>query len=119
MPKAVQKAVPVEKLGDLDSQGLLDQIIDTGIRPPDDAGRERAKDLVQTLVSELVSPGMVVAKGVTQTINKRIAAIDEVLSRQLDQVMHSPEFQKLESSWRGLHKLVHASETGESLKIRV
>ena len=76
MAKAMEKSVPVEQLGDLDSQGLLDQIIDTGIRPRDDAGRERARDLVQTLVDQLLTPGMVVARGVGQTINSRIAEID-------------------------------------------
>jgi type VI secretion system protein ImpC len=33
--------------------------------------------------------------------------------------MHHPDFQKLEGSWRGLSYLVHQSETGENLKIRV
>jgi type VI secretion system protein ImpC len=33
--------------------------------------------------------------------------------------MHHPDFQKLEGTWRGLHYLVHQSETGEALKIRV
>jgi type VI secretion system protein ImpC len=33
--------------------------------------------------------------------------------------MHHADFQKLEASWRGLHYLVHQSETGENLKIRV
>src|SRR5204863_1518835 len=37
----------------------------------------------------------------------------------LNEIMHKEEFQKLESTWRGLHYLVHQSETGESLKIRV
>jgi type VI secretion system protein ImpC len=119
MAKALEKAVPVEQLGELDSQGLLDQIVETGIRPRDDTGRARARDLVQTLVDQLVTPGMVVAKGVTETINARIAAIDEMLSRQLDQILHQPDFQKLEASWRGLNKLVMSSETGESMKIRV
>jgi type VI secretion system protein ImpC len=119
MAKAEQKAVPIEKIGELDSQSLLDQIVDTGIRPRDDAGRERARDLVQTLVAELVAPGMVVAKGVGETINARIAAIDEMLSRQVDQIMHHADFQRLEGSWRGLNKLVMNSETGESMKIRV
>jgi type VI secretion system protein ImpC len=114
-----QGQVPVAQLAELDSQSLLDQIVDTGIRPRDDSGRVRAADLVRTLVEQLLTPGMVVAKGVTETINARVAAIDEVLSRQLDQIMHHPDFQKLEASWRGLHKLVMASETGESLKIRV
>ncbi len=52
-------------------------------------------------------------------INARIAQIDRLISIQLNEVMHHPEFQKLEASWRGLHYLVHQSETGETLKIRV
>lgn len=119
MAKASESQVPVEQLGELDSQSLLDQIVDTGIRPRDDAGRERATDLVRAFVDQLVAPGQVVAKGVTETINARIAAIDEVISRQVDQIMHHEDFQRLEASWRGLHKLVMSSETGESLKIRV
>src|SRR5205807_3520395 len=38
---------------------------------------------------------------------------------QLNEIMHHPDFQKLESTWRGLHYLVRQSETGEALKIRV
>src|SRR3712207_8268584 len=34
-------------------------------------------------------------------------------------LFRSPEFQKLEGSWRGLHHLVMNSETGTMLKIRV
>ena len=33
--------------------------------------------------------------------------------------MHAPEFQQLEASWRGLHYLVHQSETSTMLKLRV
>ena len=39
---------------------------------------------------------MVVAPGVTRTVNARIAAIDELLSHQLNEILHHPEFQKLE-----------------------
>jgi type VI secretion system protein ImpC len=62
---------------------------------------------------------MVVAKSVVKAINSRIAAIDALLSRQLDEVLHAPEFQKLEGSWRSLNQLIMNSETGENLKIRV
>ena len=34
-------------------------------------------------------------------------------------IMHHPDFQKLESAWRGLHYLVNNTETDEMLKIRV
>ena len=36
------------------------------------------------------------------------------MSTQLAAVMHNPEFQKLEGTWRGLHYLVMNSETGTS-----
>ena len=52
-------------------------------------------------------------------INARIAQIDHLVSLQLNQVMHAPEFQKLEGSWRGLQYLLDNSETSTMLKIRV
>jgi type VI secretion system protein ImpC len=50
---------------------------------------------------------------------RKVSDIDDLLSRQLNLIMHTPEFQKLEASWRGLHYLVSQTETGEALKIRV
>jgi type VI secretion system protein ImpC len=119
MAKATEALRSVEKVTELEAKDLLDDIISTGIKARDDAGRDRAADLVQTLVDQLMTPGAVVARGVTETINARISAIDHVISRQLDQILHHPELQKLEGSWRGLNKLVMNSETGESMKIRV
>ena len=48
-----------------------------------------------------------------------IARLDEKLSAQMNEVLHAPEFQQLESAWRGLHYLVFNSETDATLKIRV
>jgi type VI secretion system protein ImpC len=41
----------------------------------------------------------------------------EAISRQLDAILHAPEFQKLEVAWRGLHYLV--SETPEDSGIKI
>jgi type VI secretion system protein ImpC len=41
------------------------------------------------------------------------------MSRQLAEIMHNADFQKLEGSWRGMHHLVMNSETSAQLKIRV
>jgi type VI secretion system protein ImpC len=38
---------------------------------------------------------------------------------QLNEIIHAPEFQQIESAWRGLHYLVFNSETDTTLKIRV
>jgi type VI secretion system protein ImpC len=114
------KKVAVKELDQLEGEDLLGQMIDTGIRPKGgDSGRQRAQELLKTFVSELLDPSFVVEKGVTRTINARIAAIDEMLSKQVNAILHHPDLQKLEASWRGLHKLVMGSETGETMKIRV
>src|SRR5262245_25743456 len=108
----------IKELEQLEGEALLGQMIDTGIRTKGGRqGRQRAQELLKTFVSELLDPSFVVEKGVTRTINARIAAIDELLSQQVDAILHHPDFQRLEASWRGLHKLVMGSETGESMKI--
>jgi type VI secretion system protein ImpC len=97
---------------------LLDQILDR-TKPLDQQERERNKDFVGQFLRQVVSPGQVVSKDVETNIKYWIAEIDKKLSAQLNEVMHHPDFQKLEGTWRGLHYLVHQSETGEQLKIRV
>jgi len=43
-----------------------------------------------------------------------IARIDEMISRQLDEILHHPRFQMLESAWRGLaYMLEHCDEKAD------
>jgi type VI secretion system protein ImpC len=58
-------------------------------------------------------------EGVETTAKQRVAEIDKKLSAQLNEIMHHPDFQRLEATWRGLHYLVHQTETSTTLKIRV
>src|SRR5262245_51225178 len=113
------KPVKVHELETLEGSQILDQMIETGIKPRDESGRQHARDLVRNFVEQLVSSDVVRDANAAKTINMRIAAIDEVLSKQVDKIIHHPQFQKLEASWRGLHKLVMNSETSDTLKIRV
>lgn len=97
------------------SLNLLDQAISvTKTAEPDEM-----QDLLRTLTSEALSGTVTYNKNLTQTFNKAIAAIDEKLSKQLSAIMHHPDLQKLEGSWRGLHHFVKSSETGSTLKIRM
>ena len=52
-------------------------------------------------------------------MNQRIQQIDEMIADQLNEIMHTPDFQRLEGSWRGLNYLVTNTETSSSLKIRL
>ncbi|MCA9171069.1 MAG: type VI secretion system contractile sheath large subunit, partial [Planctomycetales bacterium] len=51
-------------------------------------------------------------------LNRDVALIDELLNRQLNEVLHHPDFQRLEASWRGLAYLTELAEEGSS-KVRV
>jgi type VI secretion system protein ImpC len=99
--------------------GLLEEILNKGLRAKDDDARQWGRDLIKEFVAQLLDPKLVVAKDTEKTIKKRIEQIDALLSAQLNEIMHHPDFQKLEGSWRGLHYLVHNSETGTQLKIKV
>src|SRR5271168_1151064 len=102
-----------------ESSSLLDQIVEQGRFGKETASRERGKDLVKEFVAQVLDGSMTVAKDAEMMINARIAQIDHLLSLQLNEIMHHPQFQKLEGSWRGLKYLMDNTETGVGLKIRV
>lgn len=52
-------------------------------------------------------------------IDRDIAAIDTLLGRQLDAILHHPRLTRLEGSWRGLAWLVEGIEPGRRVKVRV
>jgi hypothetical protein len=84
-----------------------------------DAGRSMARDIIGEFAKQVLEGEITVAKDTETMINARIAQIDALITRQLNEIMHAAEFQKLEASWRGLHYLVNKSETSTMLKIRV
>jgi len=117
MSNEVQKSASVvteQQEGD-----LLSKILDEGRLARDESQAESAKDMIAEFVQQVMSKEMVISRDVEATINARIAAIDKIVSAQLNEVMHAEDFQKLEASWRGLQHLVMNSETGTMLKIRV
>lgn len=48
-----------------------------------------------------------------------IGEIDERISRQLDAVLHHPEFQKVESAWRGLRFLVDRCDFKRNIRVEL
>ena len=98
---------------------LLDQIVTQSKVARSDNERARAKDLIGELVREVMQGTVVLSNNLSVTLDARIAEIDQLLSDQLSEVMHHPEFQKLESSWTGLHYLCKHTSTGVGMKIQV
>jgi len=98
---------------------LLDQIVEQGKLGKDAEAKSKGKDLVKRFVSEVLEGAITINRDTETMINARIAQIDHLLSLQLNEILHHPEFQKLEGSWRGLQYLLKQSETGTMLKIKV
>jgi type VI secretion system protein ImpC len=94
---------------------LLDQVL-AATRQTE---RSRAEELIRTLTEEALKGSVTYSRNITQTIKEAVSRIDAAMSKQLAAIMHHPDFQKLEGSWRGLHHLVMNTETGATLKIKV
>jgi len=98
------------------SGSLLDQI--TKMMPVA-VDKPRGSALIESLVDQSLKGTVKFDRTMTNTIKLAMEALDHTLSKQLAAVLHNPELQKLEGSWRGLNYLVMNSETGSGLKIRV
>ncbi|MBY0411467.1 MAG: type VI secretion system contractile sheath large subunit [Burkholderiaceae bacterium] len=101
--------------------GLLDKIVLEGNMATEPSQGTYAKKLIGQLASQILDEGMKTSpdKGVVTLINERIAEIDQLLTDQLNAVIHAPQFQALEGSWRGLRDMVFGTETGQTLKLRL
>jgi type VI secretion system protein ImpC len=96
---------------------LLDQIVERFGPQPE--ARERGRDMVKEFVSQFLEGEMTLSRDAEAMIGARIAQVDHLISLQLNEVLHHPNFQKLESAWRGLKYLLDQSETSSQLKIKV
>ncbi len=103
----------------VDGVSLLDDIVAKSRVAKTDIEHARAKDIIGELVKEVLDGTVVVSDNLSANIDVRIAEIDKLISAQLSEVMHAAEFQKLESSWTGLHYLCKQTSTGERLKIKL
>ena len=74
---------------------------------------------MRTLAEHALQQTSLISNDAIKSIESIIAAIDAKLTEQVNLIMHHPDFQQLESAWRGLHYLVNNTETDEQLKIRV
>src|SRR5579872_2742607 len=102
MSKEAKKAAAAAPAGEAKEVSLLDQIVEEGKLARDPEMKGRGKDLVTEFVAQFLEGNMGLSRDSEAMINARIAQIDHLISIQLNEVMHNPQFQKLEASWRGL-----------------
>lgn len=94
-------------------------LLKQSFKPRTERAATEVENAVGTLVRQALSDASLIKDDVLDTIEEMIARIDQKLTAQMNEILHAPEFQQLESAWRGLNYLVFNSETDSSLKIRV
>jgi type VI secretion system protein ImpC len=100
-------------------QSDFSALLEKEFRPKSDASREGIEQAVRTLAEQALEHTDLISGDTLRSIESIIALIDKKLTEQINEILHHPDFQQLESSWRGLHYLVNNTETDEMLKIRV
>lgn len=119
MPEALVNSTPAAVNVEQTGASLLDQIVGQSKVAKSSSEHARAKDIIAELVQEVMNGSVVMSSNLCATLDARVAQLDTLISEQLSAVMHAPEFQQLESSWRGLHYLCKQTSTSPMLKIKV
>jgi len=99
--------------------GDFQALLQKEFKPKSDRAQEAVESSVRTLAEYALKEVDLVSANAVETIEAIRAAIDKKLSEQINQILHQPDFQNLEGTWRGLHYLVNNTETDSMLKIRV
>ena len=103
---------PVAKAQDMDKYEDNDTLSESS---PD----ERVTMAVNILLKLIEDSSQKIEKLDKHLLDYHISQIDQRLSRQLDAIMHHPEFQEIESTWRGLKFLVDRTDFRRNVKIEL
>ena len=99
--------------------GDFASLLQKEFKPQSDRAKESVENAVKTLAEQALIGTNLISRDVQGTVEALIAQIDKKLTEQVNLIMHSEQFQSVESAWRGLHYLVNNTETDEMLKVRV
>jgi type VI secretion system protein ImpC len=95
------------------------ELLKQSFKPRTERAATEVENAINTLVMQALADSSLVKNDVLDTLEEMIAQLDKKLSAQMNEILHAPEFQQIESAWRGLAYLIYHSETDATLKIRV
>src|SRR5688500_3592205 len=78
----------------------FDSLLRKEFKPKTDHAMEAIKAGVQTLAEQALKGVATISDDAVKTIEGIIAEIDRRLTQQVNQILHHPDFQKLEGTWR-------------------
>ncbi len=98
---------------------LLDSILSETKMKPADEGYQVAKRGVAAFIAEMLAPNKAAEKVDKASVDAMIAEVDRKLSAQVNEVLHHPDVQKLESAWRSLRFVIEKVDFRENIKVEL
>lgn len=93
------------------ASGEFDALLNQAFRPKTTQAAKAVEAAVQTLAQQALANTITVSDDAYKSISAIIAQIDFKLTEQIKLILQHPDWQKLESSWRGMEHLVYNTET--------
>jgi len=98
---------------------LLDQIMANSRMAPAEEGYDIARRGVEAFIANLLRSderGLPVNKAL---VDQMVVELDRKISAQMDEILHAPQVQALESSWRGLKLMVDRTDFQENIRVDI
>ena len=109
-----EKTLPIEA-GEGESPGILDRIIDEAQGDTRTPASVAGRSDWDRFLNRIAAPHRVAAEDPRRAELKTV--VSEMISEIMRRILHHPDFQRLESVWRGVRQLVSDLETDEFLSI--
>jgi len=98
---------------------VLDLIIEHGRIARDPLRTKMANEMLEEFVGEVIEGSAELKGNSADLIARRIAEIDQMISDQVNAIMHHPKFKALESTWLGLKDLVKKADSAQDVVIKI
>ena len=101
------------------STSLLDDLLSEAKVSPQQESYAIARQGVESFIGELLKNSDSTRKIDKSAVDVMIADIDKRLSAQINEILHAPKFQQLESAWRGLKYLIDKVNFRENVRVEM
>lgn len=101
------------------NSSLLNSILAEARLKPKDEGYDVALRGVQAFITEMLAPNRAEERVDKALVDAMIAEIDRRLSAQVNEILHHPDFQAMESTWRSLKFLIDRVDFRENLRVEM
>jgi type VI secretion system protein ImpC len=98
---------------------LLDEILSESRIKPTDEGYDVARKGVAAFISEMLAPTRAAERVDKSAVDAMIAELDKRLSAQVNEILHHPAVQKLESAWRSLRWAIERIDFRENIRVEI